>query len=70
MGQRRSKLDHDDEIIKLLRKSLNEYRALLNAAAAIIIKNQAHQENQRWLELAEKYGVVDVYRNKDRQSRD
>jgi len=57
-----------DEIIEILRSTIREYRALLNSAAALIVKEQDRQENQKWLELAEKYGVCNVRRaNNGRQ---
>lgn len=51
-------MEKDDEIIEILRERIKEQRALLNGAAAIIIKNQDREENKNWLEAAEKYGVV------------
>lgn len=54
-------MDKESEIIEILRKALNEQRALNTAAAAIFLrkpkKDRDCHENA-WLEAAEKYGVI------------
>lgn len=46
------------EIVSILRATIKEYRALLNAAAAIIIEDQEKEANQAWLAAADKYGGI------------
>lgn len=54
-------MDKESEIIDILRKTLGEQRALLTAAAAILLrkpKEERDSHEQAWLEAAEKYGVI------------